>query len=169
MAAALALIAAVARNGIIGAGNALPWRLPTDMRHFKATTMGRPMLMGRKTWQSIGRPLPGRTVIVVSGDPAFTADGVEIARTLEAALDRAQAIALATGADTVMVAGGGVLYRALIGAATRLYITEVAATPEGDTCFPAIDPALWRLAARETPPRDPRDEAAMAFARYERL
>ena len=133
----VALIAAVARNGVIGAGDALPWRLSSDLKHFKALTMGKPLVMGRKTFQSIGRPLPGRAIIVVTRDEGFAADGVEIARDIEAALRLAEAKACAAGADEIIVAGGGEIYAQTIARAGRLYVTEVDSRPVRRRAFSA--------------------------------
>ncbi len=168
MSTPLALIAAVARNRVIGAGNALPWRLAGDMAHFRAVTMGKPVLMGRRTWDSIGRPLPGRPVVVVSRDPAFHPMGADVAPTLEDALDRAEALARERGAPEVMVAGGGTLYAALINRAASLYLTEVDLAPAGDTLFPPVDPALWEEVARRAHPRGERDDAGFATVTYVR-
>lgn len=165
----LALIAAVARNGVIGAGNALPWRLPDDLRHFRTLTMGKPMLMGRKTYESIGRPLPGRPTVVLSRDPAFQPAGVSVRARLEEALGEATTLGRALAAPEIMVAGGGELYRALIGQAARLYVTEVDASPAGDTIFPPIDPALWRLVGRHAQPPAASHDTALVFVVYERF
>lgn len=164
----LALIAAVARNRVIGADDALPWRLAGDLRQFRAATMGKPVLMGRRTWRSIGRPLPGRDLVVLSRDPGFRADGVVTVATLPDALDRAAAIARDTGASEIMVAGGGTLYAALIGTAQVLHLTEVDLEPAGDTLFPPIDPALWAETARTPQPRGERDDAGFSFVTYAR-
>lgn len=164
----LALIAAVARNRVIGAGNALPWRLAGDMRRFRAATMGKPVLMGRKTWESIGRPLPGRRVVVVSRDPDYRAEGVDAAPTLPRALDRAGTLARETGAPEIMVAGGGTLYAALIEMAQVLHVTEVDLEPAGDTLFPPIDPDLWRETARAAQPGSEGDDAGFSFVTYAR-
>ncbi len=164
----LALIVAVGRNGVIGAENALPWRLPTDLRHFKALTLGKPVLMGRRTWESIGRPLPGRHVIVVTRSPIAPA-GVAAAASIEAALEGAAVAARTMAATEIMVAGGGTIYRALIGQAERLYVTAVEAEPAGDTAFPPIDLATWRITDRVVPPSDAADTARMTFLTYTRL
>jgi len=142
----IALIAAVAENGVIGRAGGLPWRLSGDLKHFKAVTLGKPVVMGRKTFQSIGKPLPGRTNIVVTRDPDFRADGIETVPDLAAALERAQEIAGADG--EVMVIGGGDVYRQALPSADRLYLTEVHAAPDGDAHFPAFDRAGWREASR---------------------
>jgi dihydrofolate reductase len=141
----VAIIAAVAENGVIGAGNAIPWRLPSDFAFFKRTTMGKPLVMGRKTFESIGRPLPGRTNIVVTRQQGYQPEGVLVIDSLAAALARAQAIAAADNGAEIMVAGGGEIYREAMPLADRLYITHVAARPEGDIRFPAIDPARWEV------------------------
>lgn len=138
----LTLIAAVARNRVIGAGNALPWRLPEDLKRFKALTLGHPVIMGRKTHESIGRPLPGRDNIVVTRDAAYAAPGCKVVRSPEAAL------AACASADEVFVIGGADLYRALIGRAQRLQLTEIDADVEGDAWFPEFDRGKWRETAR---------------------
>jgi dihydrofolate reductase len=164
----LAIVAAVARNGVIGANNGLPWRLPTDMKRFKALTWGKPLVMGRKNFQSIGRPLPGRETIVVTRDPAFAPSGVIVAHELGAALDLASERAPAIGADEIIVAGGGEIYAQTIEGASRLLITEVALDAEGDVRFPQIDHGQWREVRREKGERGPRDQADFAFVDYER-
>ena len=166
---ALALIAAVARNGVIGAGEALPWRLSSDLKRFKALTMGKPLIMGRKTFQSIGGPLSGRETIVVTREAAFAPEGVEVARDLDAALRLAETKADAAGVCEIIVAGGGKIFAQTIARAWRLYITEVDLAPEGDAFFPPIDPALWREVRREAGVRGARDDADFAFVEYARL
>jgi len=164
----LAIVAAVARNGVIGANNGLPWRLSSDMKRFKALTWGKPLVMGRKTYLSIPRALPGRETIVVTRDPAFAPAGVNIAHELETALDLAAQRADAMGAEEIVVAGGAEIYAQTMARASRLYITEVALAAEGDTRFPPIDPGQWREARRRKGERGPRDEADFAFVDYER-
>jgi dihydrofolate reductase len=161
----LVLIAAVARNGVIGAVGALPWRLSSDLKHFKAATIGKPLVMGRKTFQSIGRPLPGRTTIVVTRDPSFAFAGVGVAHDVDEALRLAEA----GGSSEIMIAGGGEIYAQTIDRAARLLITEVDVAPVGDARFPTIDPALWRETRREAGTRGPNDEAEFAFVEYERI
>ena len=165
----VALIAAVARNGVIGAEGALPWRLSSDLKHFKAATMGKALVMGRKTYESIGGPLSGRTVVVVTRDRAFTAEGVVVAGDVAQALTLAEAAARACGADEILVAGGGEIYARTIGRAARLHITEVDLEPAGDARFPPIDPAQWREVSRRKGERGPRDDADFAFVEYERV
>jgi dihydrofolate reductase len=168
MSVPVAMIAAVAENGVIGAGNGIPWRLPTDFAHFKRTTMGKPLVMGRKTFESIGKPLPGRTNIVVTRQRGYQPDGVLVIDSLVAALDHAQAIAAADGAGEVVVAGGGEIYREAMPLADRLYITHVSAAPAGDVRFPEIDPAIWVVVAEPHLERTERDSAAFAVKVYER-
>jgi dihydrofolate reductase len=164
----LVLVAAVADNGVIGRAGGLPWRLKSDMQHFRALTLGHPVLMGRKTYQSIGKPLPGRTNIVVSRAPAFTAPGILVARGLDAALGVARGDALRRGVSAIMVIGGADLYAQTMPLASRLEITRVHASPPGDVHFPAIDEREWRETARREVVRAPEDEAALTFVRYER-
>jgi len=161
----LSLIAAVARNGVIGAGGAIPWRIPTDLQRFKASTMGKPLIMGRKTFDSIGAPLPGRRTIVVTRDARWSRDGVAVARDLEAAL----ALSRAAKSEEIMVAGGAEIYAATIGLADRLHITEIDLSPDGDAYFPEIDARLWRVAKSMPGFRGPRDEAEFRFVDYERV
>ncbi len=149
------LIAALGRNRVIGKDGTMPWHLPEDLKHFKALTMGHPMIMGRKTFDSIGRPLPGRRSIVITRDRAWRVPGVEVAHSFDEALD------LAGPADRVFVIGGGEVYAVSLPFADRHELTEVDAEPEGDTWFPEWDPAQWREVAR-----DQRD--GYAFVRLER-
>lgn len=164
----LVLVAAVADNGVIGRAGGLPWRLPSDLKHFKALTLGHPLVMGRKTFASIGRPLPGRTTVVVTRDRTFAVAGVVTATSLDSALAVARADALRRGADAVMLAGGGELYDKALGQADRLEITWVHAAPAGDVQFPPIDPAMWREAARTPGTKGPGDDAMFTFCTYVR-
>ncbi len=142
------LIVAMSENRVIGKENRLPWYLPEDLRHFKAVTMGKPLIMGRKTWESIGRPLPGRTMLVVTRRPGWRAEGVEVFSDIAAALARAGE--LAPGDEEALVAGGEEVYRQCLPLVRRLYITEVATRVEGDTWFPALEPGRWREVASES-------------------
>jgi dihydrofolate reductase len=164
----LVLVAAVARNGVIGSDHGLPWRLSSDMRRYRALTLGKPMVMGRKTYLTIGRPLPGRQTIVVTRDRGFAAPGVLVAHDPEAALALAAERARAMGASEIIIAGGGEIYAQTIARAERLLITEVALDAKGETRFPPIDPGQWREVRRENGERGPRDEADFAFVHYER-
>jgi dihydrofolate reductase len=163
---AIVIIAAVADNGVIGQGGVMPWRLKSDMQHFRALTMGKPVVMGRRTYDSLHiKPLPGRTSIVVTRDNGFTAPGVLVVPSLEAALEAARGDALRRGSD-IMVIGGAEIYAQAMPLADRLEITQVHATPEGDTRFPPIDAALWRERGRATHPAGPGDDAAYDFVSY---
>ena len=139
----IAILAAVARNRVSGRDNAMPWHLPEDLKRFRALTMGHPIVMGRRTWESLGRPLPGRRNIVVSRDPAFAPQGAEAAASLEAAL------AACAGAQQVFVIGGAQLYAAALPLADRLYLTEIQRDFAGDTVFPPVDWGEWSVEARE--------------------
>lgn len=165
----MALIAAVASNGVIGRGNTIPWRIPSDMAFFRRSTMGKPIVMGRKQFETVGRPLPGRVNVVVSRQAGFQPDGVIVINDLSAALDHAQAIAAADHASEVMVIGGGEIYRRAMPHADRLYISHVALQPEGDVTFPSIDPAEWRSVGGPTVEPSPKDEASYIVRLYERV
>jgi dihydrofolate reductase len=165
---ALVLVAAVADNGVIGQGGGLPWRLKSDLRNFRDVTMGKPVVMGRKTYLSIGKPLAGRTNIVVSRNRDFAAPGVVTAPGIADALAVARGDALRRSADAIAVIGGAELYAHVIGQADRLVITHVHLRPEGDTVFPAIDPALWREVTRSAHSPGPDDAAAFTVLVYER-
>ena len=164
----VALIAAVAENGVIGRSNGLPWRLRSDMVHFRALTLGKPVVMGRKTYLSIGRPLPRRTTIVVSRDRGFEAPGVVVAPSLDFALAAARGDALRRGADAIMIAGGAEIYGQAMARATRLLVTQVHVRAEGDAQFPVIDPQMWHETSRIEHPGGPEDDAAFAFIDYRR-
>jgi dihydrofolate reductase len=164
----IVLLAAIAENGVIGRGNALPWRLKSDMLHFRAVTMGKPVVMGRKTYLSIGRPLKGRTTIVVSRDPAFAAPGILVAPSLDAGFAAARGDALRRNADAIVIAGGADIYAQALPVATRLVITHVHKRVDGDARFPAIDPNVWHESARAEHEPASEDEAAFAFVTYER-
>jgi len=163
------MIAAVARNGIIGAENDMPWRLPTDLKRFKKLTLGKPVIMGRKTFLSFGgKPLPGRPHIIVSRDPDYTPDGAEAVISLAAAIERAGALAADLAVNEIIVMGGGQIYAQALPLAGRLEITEVEAEPEGDTRFPAIDPLEWDETQRVAGERTDRDSADFSFVTYRR-
>ncbi|MEI2734597.1 MAG: dihydrofolate reductase [Rhodoblastus sp.] len=166
--AKIVLVAAVARNGAIGVKGGLPWRLPSDLKHLRETTWGRPMVMGRKTFDSIGKPLPGRETIVVTRDQAFARDGVHVVRSIDDALALGASRAQAMGVDEIMVIGGGELYRATLDRADRIVLSEVDLAPEGDAFFPELDMSQWREVARKTPPRAEKDEAAFTVRILER-
>lgn len=141
----IAIIVAVADNGVIGANGKMPWHLPSELKYFRARTMGKPVIMGRRTFQSVGKPLSGRDNIVVSRDSNFRADGVTVVLSLEAALAAAQTLASKSGAVEVMVIGGADMYRQALPWAGRLYLTRIRSSPPGDAFFPLPDPSEWRL------------------------
>ena len=161
----IAIIAALGRNRAIGVDGGLPWRLPTDLKRFKALTMGKALIMGRKTFESVGRPLPGRRVIVVTRDAAWTRPQVTTAATFEAALAQAGDGA----AEEIIIGGGGEIYALALPRASRLYLTEVDATPQASVFFPPFDARDWRLVRREPGERGPKDDCDFAWADYERV
>jgi len=164
----LVIVAAVARNGVIGGDNRLLWRLRSDLKRFRLLTWGFPVIMGRKTFESIGKPLPGRECIVVTREARRRIDGVEVAYSIDEALFLAGNAMLRMGVPHAFVAGGAEIYRALMPRAQRLEITEVDLTPEGDAHFPVIARADWREVKREVHKAGPDDEADYAFVSYER-
>jgi dihydrofolate reductase len=165
----LAIIVAAAENGVIGRNNALPWSLPEDLRYFKRVTMGKPIVMGRKTYEAIGKPLPGRTNIVITRNPGFAAEGVRVVSSLEEALELAGHIALIDGAEELVVIGGAEIYQAAIPEADRLYITEVHASVEGDAMLPEIDWAQWLEVSREYHAALPPNQYDCSFVCYNRI
>ena len=162
------LVAAVSDNGVIGRGNALPWRLKSDLKNFRALTMGKPVIMGRKTYLSIGRPLPGRTTIVVSRDAAFAAPGILAAPNLEAAFAAARGDALRRGEDSIVVAGGADIYAQVLPLASRIVVTHVHRHVDGDVLFPPIDPSIWREIARDEHAAATGDDAPFTVVTYQR-
>jgi dihydrofolate reductase len=163
------LVAAVAENGVIGRGGTLPWRLKSDMQHFRRLTLGRPVVMGRKTYESIGRPLKDRTNIVISRDPGYAAEGIIVANSFEAAIDMARQDARQRAADTIAIIGGAGVFSDSLAIADRLEITLVHASPAGDTFFPPIDSGMWRETARVRQDAAPGDDADVTFITYQRL
>ena len=165
----IAIYVAIAENGVIGREGGLPWRLSSDLKRFKAGTMGKPIIMGRKTWQGLGRPLPGRLNIVVTRDRAFRAEGAEVAASLEDAIVLAKARARCmAGADEICVIGGGEIYAQALPLADRLKVTHVLGEVEGDTRFPPIDPEIWQIASAEDFPAGEKDTHATRYTVYER-
>jgi dihydrofolate reductase len=165
----IVLVAAVADNGVIGRSGALPWRLKSDMRRFRAMTWGKPLVAGRATFLSFTtKPLPGRTNIVLSRNQSFAAPGVVVASKLDAALLAARGDALRRGVDMIAVVGGADIYAQTIDIADRLLITRVHLQPDGDATFPAIDPDTWRERARAEHRAGPGDEASFTTLTYER-
>ena len=164
----LALVAAVADNGVIGRDNRLIWRLKTDLRRFRDLTVGKPMIIGRKTHESIGRPLPGRETVVLTRDPHFSAPGIHVAHGWDEALAVAERLAEGIGALEIAVGGGAEIYRLALPQAQFLYLTRVHAEPEGEAVFPPFDRAAFREIRCEPHPRGPDDEHAFTFVDLER-
>lgn len=158
----ISLIAALDNNGVIGDGGDIPWRLPADLKYFKRVTMGKPLIMGRKTYESIGRPLPGRKNIVLTHQRDYHAPGCTVVHSIE------QALAAAGNAEEVMVAGGGSVYRQFLPLADRLYLTFVETTAEGDKTFPSVDPANWHLIFEEAHAADEDNPFAFRFTIFEK-
>ena len=156
------LIVARARNGVIGRDNGMPWHLPADLAHFKRTTLGHPVIMGRRTWESLGRPLLGRRNIVVSTTPGFAAPGAEVVASLE------EAWRAVSGASEAFVIGGARLYAAALPAAERIYLTEIAGDIPGDTYFPPLEPGEWQESTLAQQPADDRNPFALRFLLLER-
>lgn len=165
----IAAIVAVASNGVIGRNNQLPWHLPNDLKYFKATTMGKPVVMGRKTFESIGRPLPGRTNIVVTGNSSYSAQGVEVAYSLNDAIKLAKRVAVDEGAKELMIIGGAKLYAEALAQVSRLYLTEVQADVEGDAYFEALNLSEWTESARQSFKAEGKNPYNYSFVVYDRV
>ncbi|MBJ6127342.1 dihydrofolate reductase [Microvirga splendida] len=164
----LILVVAMAENGVIGRDNRLLWRIKTDLGRFRRLTMGKPMIMGRKTFQSIGKPLPGRETIVLTRDEGFAAEGVHVAHTWEEAVAKGEELAAVMGADAVAVAGGAEIYALALPHVQTLFLTQVHTAPEGDAVFPAFDRSQFREVKREDHPKSPDDEHPFTFIDLER-
>lgn len=166
------MIAAMAQNGVIGRNNKLPWHLPNDLKFFKATTMGKPIIMGRKTFESIGKPLPGRCNIVLTRDPDFVKEGVKVVASVKAAIKLAESVALIDGVEEVMVIGGSQLYEQFLSSADRLYMTQVHAEVDGDAYFPELDLHAWSEESRQdfkASEANPYDYSFVIYSRNKRL
>lgn len=161
-------VVAAGRNGVIGRDNELPWRLSSDLKRFRALTLGKPVVMGRKTFQSIGKPLDGRANIVITRDASFSVEGVEVADSPERGLALARAAALRLNADAVMVIGGAEVYRQLRDQADVIHLTRVDLAPDGDARFEEPDPASWRMSHQERVEAGPRDDADFTVETYVR-
>jgi dihydrofolate reductase len=160
----ISIIAAMADNGVIGRDGHLPWHLKADLQRFKRLTMGHTIIMGRKTWESIGRPLPGRRMVVITRQSGYQADGVQVA----GCLDDALALARAAGDEEAFIIGGAEIYRLALPLADRLYLTRVLVPVDGDTTFPEFDASRWRLVESEQHPADDANEFPVCFECYER-
>jgi dihydrofolate reductase len=159
----ISLVVAMTRNHVIGRDNGLPWRLPADLKHFKATTLGKPVLMGRKTFDSIGKPLPGRTNLVLTRDTGWNADGIVVVHSLDEALERVR------DAEEVAGIGGAEVFRLLLPMATRIHLTWVEADIPGDTWFPPLEPAQWQETHSRRVQADERNPYDMTFVTLERV
>ncbi|MGY6662061.1 MAG: dihydrofolate reductase [Glycocaulis sp.] len=165
----LSIVVAVAKNGVIGRGNDLPWRIPSDLKTFKATTLGKPVIMGRKTWDSLPRkPLPGRANFVVSRSVAAL-EGAQVFANAGDAVEAAREVAVKDGASEVCLIGGAALYEALLPLVARIYLTEVDLEPEGDAHFPPLDPDAWREVRAERFAPQPGDDAGFVVRVLERV
>jgi dihydrofolate reductase len=165
----VSLIVAVAENGVIGRDGAMPWKLSSDLKRFRALTLGKPVVMGRKTWESIGKPLQGRDNIVVTRDAGWSREGAHRAGCLDAALALAEALAAKSGATECMIIGGAEIYRLAMPRAARAYLTIVHARPDGDARLDIPGPPAWREVSREEIAPGPRDEHAHTFMVLERV
>lgn len=165
----ISMIVAVADNGAIGKDNKMLWHIPEDFKYFKATTMGKPMIMGRKTFESIGRPLPGRLNIVVTRDQSWQADGVLVCHDLDTALSAAFAEAKAKNAGEVMIVGGAQIYAMMMERAERIYYTEVHCEYDHDATFPVLDKAIWQEVSREDHQGDGGGKPNYSFVVFERI
>ncbi len=164
----ISLIVAVADNGVIGRSGTMPWRMPSDLKHFRGLTLGKPIVMGRKTFQSIGKPLEGRDTIVVTRDNTFHPPGVTVAATIDQALASARHLAAAREVDEIMIVGGGEIYGAVLSLADRVYLTRIAASPEGDATFASLSPDDWTEVERRPMAMSAKDEFAAEFIVYDR-
>ena len=160
----ISMIAAMAHDRVIGKDNQMPWHLPADLAHFKRVTLGKPVLMGRKTFESIGRPLPGRRNLVISRNPGYQAEGIEVVGSVEAA----RALLASSAVEELMVIGGGHLYAEMLPSADRLYLTQIDLAVEGDTRFPAFDDGQWQRIDCESHPADEKNPHPYRFESWQR-
>ncbi|WP_039758168.1 dihydrofolate reductase [Bartonella queenslandensis] len=164
----ICLIVAVAENGVIGREGAMPWHLSTDLQRFKALTLGKPIIMGRKTWDSIGRPLPGRTNIVITRDCTFSAEGAVVAHSLSQACSLAKSVASQNDVEEIFIIGGGEIFQQGFSLADKIFLTEVLASIEGDCFFPIFDKEKWTIVQTQDIPKGDKDSHPTRFVVYER-
>ncbi|WP_375703527.1 dihydrofolate reductase [Bartonella sp. AD13SXNS] len=164
----ICFIAAVAENGVIGREGAMPWHLSTDLQRFKALTLGKPIIMGRKTWDSLGRPLPGRTNIVVTRDYTFNAEGAVVAHSLSQACSLATSVASQNDVKEIFIIGGGEIFQQGLPMADKIFLTEVLASIEGDSFFPVFDKEKWTIVQTQDIPKGDKDSHPTRFVVYER-
>ncbi len=165
----ISLVVAVAENGVIGRGGQLPWRMPSDLKVFRRLTLAKPIIMGRRTFASIGKALDGRDNIVVTRDASFLAPGVTVATSLDEALQMAHRFAAARGADEIMIIGGADIFALALPLADRIYLTRIHANPQGDITFPPLAPTDWSETKQEPISPDPRDDHKATLTLYERV
>lgn len=163
------IVVAVAENGVIGKDGRVPWKMGSDMRHFRHLTMNHPVIMGRKTWQSLKQPLVGRDNIIVTSNPDFKAEGGHVVNSLEKAQEIAEEFAKMRGVEQIMIIGGADIYRQTLPHAHLIHMTEIHAQPEGDTFFPAIAQSDWREIARERHEKGRKDDYDYSFVTLERI
>ncbi|PIT69798.1 dihydrofolate reductase [Bartonella tribocorum] len=168
MTISICLIAAVAENGVIGREGAMPWHLSTDLQRFKALTLGKPIIMGRKTWDSIGKPLPGRTNIVITRDCTFSAEGAVVAHSLSQACSLATSVASQNDLEEIFIIGGGEIFQQGFRLADKIFLTEVLASIEGDCFFPIVDKEKWTIVQTQDIPKGEKDSHPTRFVVYER-
>jgi dihydrofolate reductase len=162
------IIVAMCENRVIGRDGGMPWHLPGDLKYFKSITMAKPIIMGRRTFQSIGRPLPGRSNIVITRDNSYAPEGVTVVHTLDDALAEAETQARNAGLDEIMIIGGGQIYAESLARADKIYLTEIHATIDGDTVFPELPPAEWREVSRVSDPDSKQGDPRCSFVILER-
>ncbi|MEZ2127109.1 MULTISPECIES: dihydrofolate reductase [unclassified Sinorhizobium] len=163
------IVVAMSHNGIIGRDGGLPWRLSSDLKRFKALTLGKPVVMGRKTFESIGKALPGRPNIVITRDASFVPEGVRVTHSLSGAVDIASGLAKETGADEICIIGGGEIFRQAMDFADQLHVTHIEADIDGDTTFPYIDPMIWLPTEELQVAAGEKDNYATRFVTYRRV
>ncbi|PIT70641.1 dihydrofolate reductase [Bartonella tribocorum] len=168
MTISICLIAAVAENGVIGREGVMPWHLSTDLQRFKALTLGKPIIMGRKTWNSIGKPLPGRTNIVITRDDTFSAEGAVVAHSLSQACSFATSVASQSDVEEIFIIGGGEIYQQGFSLADKIFLTEVLASIEGDRFFPVFDKEKWTIMQTQDIPKGDKDSHPTRFTVYKR-
>ena len=164
----IVLVVAVAENNVIGRDGGLPWHVSSDLKFFRKVTLGKPVIMGRKTFESIGKPLDGRPNIVITRDPSFAPDGAYVVSSIDDALDVARTLAADLGQDEVAVIGGAQIYEATLPKADRVYLTRIHATPDGDATFPQLDSNHWQVASSTRYKPGPRDDYAFSIMDYRR-
>ncbi|KAB0537714.1 dihydrofolate reductase [Pseudochrobactrum saccharolyticum] len=165
----ISFVVAVSENGVIGRDNGMPWRLSTDLQRFKKLTLGKPVVMGRKTWESLGRPLPNRTNIVITRDAGYSAEGALVVPSIDEALIAGEKAAREAGADEICIIGGAQIYAQAMDKATRLHVTHIKASIDGDAFFGPVDPQVWQITSEEDVPAGEKDNYPTRYVVYDRL